>query len=85
MSSLLAHEDESSRGRRLVQRNVTLAPSAKAYHDLSLLDEVNSGRGYQSHYGKRTHFGLHNRATIDRVEVRWPRGVTDVHRNIGVD
>ena len=29
--------------------------------DLALLDEVHSGRGYQSHYGMRLHFGLGDR------------------------
>jgi enediyne biosynthesis protein E4 len=53
--------------------------------DLSLLDEVHSGRGYQSHYGTRLHFGLHNRTTVDRVEVRWIGGRTDIYRNIAVD
>ncbi|MHC4085301.1 MAG: CRTAC1 family protein, partial [Planctomycetota bacterium] len=38
--------------------------------DLTLLDEVHSGRGYQSHYGMRLHFGLGNREKIDRIEVR---------------
>lgn len=46
--------------------------------DLALIDEVHSGRGYQSHYGTRLHFGLGDRTLVDRVEVRWIGGETDV-------
>lgn len=53
--------------------------------DLTLVDEVHSGRGYQSHYGLRLHFGLGRRQTIDRVEVRWMGGSTDVYQGIAVD
>jgi hypothetical protein len=38
------------------------------------VDEVHSGRGYQSHYGSRLHFGLGQRDRVDRVEVRWLGG-----------
>jgi len=53
--------------------------------DLSLIDEVHSGRSYQSHYGTRLHFGLGNREKIDRIEVRWIGSRMDVFRNITVD
>ena len=42
--------------------------------NLTLIDEVHSGRGYQSHYGTRLHFGLGNRDKVDRIEVRWIGG-----------
>lgn len=35
--------------------------------------EVRSGRGYQSHFGSRLHFGL-GTATPKEVEIRWPSG-----------
>ncbi|MHC4285206.1 MAG: ASPIC/UnbV domain-containing protein, partial [Planctomycetota bacterium] len=43
------------------------------------------GRGYQSHYGMRLHFGLGNREKIDRIEVRWIGTRTDVFKNVTVD
>jgi len=46
--------------------------------DLSLIDEVHAGRGYQSHFGTRLHFGLGRRDRIDKIEVRWVGGGTDV-------
>ncbi len=45
--------------------------------DLAHVAEVHSGRGYQSHYGTRLHFGLGHRQHVDRIEVRWPGGPTE--------
>ncbi len=53
--------------------------------DLTLIDEVHSGRGYQSHYGMRLHFGLGERDHVDRVEVHWIGGGTDVLTDVNVD
>jgi hypothetical protein len=53
--------------------------------DLTQIDEVHSGRGYQSHYGMRLHFGLGKSDHIDRVEVTWIGGETDVFENIAAD
>ncbi len=53
--------------------------------DLSQVAEVHSGRGYQSHFGLRLHFGLGDRNRVDRVEVRWIGGGTDVVEEIEVD
>ena len=53
--------------------------------DLTWVDEVHSGRGYQSHYGMRLHFGLAERTRIDRVEVSWIGGSTDVLEHVEVD
>ncbi len=41
---------------------------------------VIAGRGYQSHYGTRIHFGLGQLEADDvpQVEVRWPGGITEV-------
>ena len=53
--------------------------------DLTQIDEVHSGRGYQSHYGTRLYFGLGKRERVDRIEVRWIGGGTDVLEDVGVD
>lgn len=53
--------------------------------DLTLIDEVHSGRGYQSHYGMRLHFGLGDREKVDRIEVQWIGGGVDVLEDIAVD
>ncbi len=42
--------------------------------DLVQVAEVHSGRGYQSHFGTRLQFGLGDRARVDRIEIRWPKG-----------
>jgi hypothetical protein len=52
---------------------------------LQLLDEVHSGRGYQSHHGLRLHFGLGKQTKVDRIEVRWIGGGRDVLVNQEVD
>jgi hypothetical protein len=49
------------------------------------LDEVHSGRGYQSHHGTRLHFGLGDAERIERIEVRWIGGGTDLLEDLEVD
>lgn len=49
------------------------------------IDEVHGGRGYQSYFGTRLYFGLGKRTRVDRVEVRWPDGATDVLDDVPVD
>ena len=49
------------------------------------VDEVRSGRGYQSADDLRLHFGLGDHPRIDRLEVRWPTGLTQVHTNLAAD
>ncbi|MBN2270583.1 MAG: CRTAC1 family protein [Sedimentisphaerales bacterium] len=53
--------------------------------DLSLIDEVHSGRSYQSHFGMRLHFGLGQRKKIDRIELSWIGGGVDVIENVEAD
>jgi hypothetical protein len=53
--------------------------------NLVQLDEVHSGRGYQSHWGSRLHFGLGRHDRVDRIEVRWIGGGVDVLENVPVD
>ena len=49
------------------------------------IDEVHSGRGYQSHWGSRLCFGLGGQDRVERIEVRWIGGGTDVLVNVPVD
>ena len=51
----------------------------------SWMDEVHSGRGYQSHFGTRLQFGLGKHERVDLIEVRWIGGGVDVVENPGVD
>jgi len=53
--------------------------------DLTLVDEVHSGRGYQGHFGSRLHFGLGRRDRVERLEVRWIGGGFDVLEDLAVD
>ncbi len=53
--------------------------------DLNLIDEVHLGRSYQSHFGTRLHFGLGERDHVDRVEVRWIGGESEVFEVLEVD
>ena len=53
--------------------------------ELRLVDEVHSGRSYQSHFGTRLHFGLGKKDRVDRIEVRWLGGGTNVVENPGID
>jgi hypothetical protein len=52
---------------------------------LTQIDEVHSGRSYQSDFGRRLHFGLGSRAGVDRIEVKWIGGGVDVLEDVSVD
>jgi hypothetical protein len=52
---------------------------------LVLVDELHSGRGYQSHFGSRLHFGLGPHRRADRIRVRWPGGATQELTDVQVD
>lgn len=53
--------------------------------DLRQVAEVHSGRSYQSHYGTRLHFGLGRHRQIDRIEIHWHGGETQVLENLPVN
>jgi len=53
--------------------------------ELTQVAEVHSGRGYQSHYGTRLHFGLGDQSRIDRLEIHWHGGETQVLENLPID
>lgn len=50
--------------------------------DLTLVDEVRAGRGYQSADDLRLHFGLGRREKIDLLEIRWPSGKKETWKNL---
>ena len=39
---------------------------------------VHAGRGYQSHYGSKLHFGIGATIKVDSIEVTWPGGVVEL-------
>ena len=51
----------------------------------TLVQEVYAGRGYQSHYGMRLHFGLGEKADTVEVVVRWPGGRSETFGDLRVD
>ncbi|WP_347246082.1 CRTAC1 family protein [Thermogutta sp.] len=53
--------------------------------NLTQVDEVHSGRGYQSYWGPRLHFGLGRATEITRIEIHWPSGNTQVFEHLPVD
>jgi enediyne biosynthesis protein E4 len=48
-------------------------------------DEVHSGGSYLSQNDLRVHFGLANATKIDKVEIHWPSGHTEVLTNPAID
>lgn len=53
--------------------------------DRVFIDEVHSGRGYQSSYGKRLHFGLGDQQTIEQISVLWPDGTTQIAERVATN
>ena len=53
--------------------------------DRKWVDEIHSGRSYQSHYGLRAHFGLGLRTRVDRMVIDWPSGARQELKNVAVD
>ncbi len=47
--------------------------------------EVHSGRGYQSHFGSRLHFGLGKATKIDKVEVLWHTGEPETYTDLATN
>jgi hypothetical protein len=48
-------------------------------------DEVHGGGSYNSSSDSRLHFGLGYDATMEKVEVRWPSGMTQEFRSVSGD
>lgn len=52
---------------------------------LQQLGEIRSGGSYLSQNDLRLHFGLGDAATMDKVEISWPNGTTQVFQNVTGD
>ena len=52
---------------------------------LQQIDEVHSGRSYQSDFGKRLQFGLGSRNRVDEIRVQWIGGGIDVIQSVTAD
>lgn len=44
-------------------------------NDKSQVQMIHNGRGYQSHFGTRLHFGLGDVNDVDQLEIVWPSGL----------
>lgn len=53
--------------------------------DLVQAGEVLSGGSYLSQNDLRIHFGLGNRDTVEKVEILWPTGKTEILTNLGAN
>jgi enediyne biosynthesis protein E4 len=49
------------------------------------IDEVRSGGSYLSQNDLRIHFGLGDAPRVDKVEIRWPSGKTEIVQNLAAD
>jgi enediyne biosynthesis protein E4 len=52
---------------------------------LTQIDEVRSSESFVSCSDVRLHFGVADAKVVDRVEIRWPDGSVEEHKNLGVD
>ena len=50
-----------------------------------LTRQVNPAGGYLTQSSKTLHFGLGDRAKIDRVEIKWPSGKEQIIKNFEVN
>jgi hypothetical protein len=53
--------------------------------DLVQTGEILSGGSYLSQNDLRVHFGLGNKEHVDKVEILWPNGKTEVRTNLAAD
>jgi hypothetical protein len=53
--------------------------------DLVQMGEVLSGGSYLSQNDLRIHFGLGSRERVDKVQVLWPTGKTEIMTNLAAD
>jgi enediyne biosynthesis protein E4 len=61
------------------------ARTRKGFPPLNQVEEVRSGGSYYSQSDLRLHFGLDQAQTVDALEIRWPSGQVDLHRDLPVN
>ncbi len=52
--------------------------------DLFQVRQIAAGNGYCNQRMRRVHFGLGDKESVDKIEIRWPGGTTQVIENPGV-
>ena len=53
--------------------------------DLVQYEQQKGGMSYQAAHDPRLHFGLGEKAKVDRIEIRWPSGTVDEIRDVNAD
>ena len=53
--------------------------------DLAMVREVDGGNGFSAQSAQTLHFGLNKHMQADLVEIRWPSGARQTHRNVPGD
>jgi enediyne biosynthesis protein E4 len=53
--------------------------------DLVQMDELRSGGSYLSQNDLRIHFGIGSHERVDRIEIHWPSGETEIINNLAAD
>jgi len=72
---------EGTRSNRFgVGAQVRFTVAGKTY-----LRFVNGGNGFASQSSTRIHLGIADRKVVERTEIRWPSGATQVFENLGAD
>lgn len=69
---------KSNRGA--VGARITVTSAAR-----SQIEEIKAGSSYLSTNDPRLHFGLAGDSLMNKVEIRWPNGVTEILRNVPAD
>ena len=59
--------------------------SSRRFGSRTLVREVKAGSSYLSQSDTRVHIGLDRAAAVERLEVHWPRGMTEVFRNVAAN
>jgi hypothetical protein len=50
-----------------------------------MVRQVNPAGGYLSQSSRVVHFGLGDRSKLDRMEIRWPRGIVQTVENPAIN